>query len=100
MVDQSQKISKSSSAFHPSEGAEQSVHSSRPAPSPEQLRRLLTSSEGQALIRLLQADGGAGLKQAADALKAGNTEEAKAALAPLLAGTEAEALAQSLEGKL
>lgn len=70
------------------------------SPGPEQLQSILTSPEGQALIRLLQADGGAGLRQAVAALRAGNTEGAKAALSPLLTGTKAEALAQSLERKL
>ena len=69
-------------------------------PDPGQLRQILTSPEGQTLIRLLQADGGVGLRKAVSALQAGNAEGAKAALEPLLAGTEAEALAQSLEGKL
>lgn len=69
-------------------------------PDPGQLRQILTSPEGRALVRLLQADGGVGLRQAVSALQAGNAEGAKAALEPLLAGTEAEALAQSLEGKL
>ena len=70
------------------------------SPNPEQLRSVLSSPEGQALIRLLQADGGAGLRQAAAALRSGDEAGVKAALEPLLAGTEAEALAQSLEGKL
>ena len=70
------------------------------SPNPEQLRSVLSSPEGQALIRLLQADGGAGLRQAAAALRSGDEAGVKAALTPLLAGTEAEALAQSLEGKL
>ena len=70
------------------------------SPNPEQLRSVLSSPEGQALIRLLQADGGAGLRQAAAALRSGDEAGVKAALTPLLAGTEAEALTRSLEGKL
>lgn len=81
MLERSQKISKS-------------------APDAAQIKQLLTSPEGRALVRLLQADGGAGLRRAADALQAGDAKGARAALTPLLAGTEAEALAQSLEGKL
>ena len=81
MVDQSQKISKSSTDL-------------------AQLRGLFMSQEGQALIRLLQADGGAGLRQAAAALQSGDEAGVRAALTPLLAGTEAEALTRSLEGKL
>ena len=81
MVDLSQKISKS-------------------APDAAQIRTILASPEGQALIRLLQADGGAGLRQAAAALRSGDEAGVKAALTPLLAGTEAETLTKSLEGKL
>ena len=108
MVDQSQKISNSSPQSRHAKpcseqgrrGSEESVLPSRLAPDPEQLRCLLTSPEGQALVRLLRADGGAGLRQAAAALRSGDEAGVKAALTPLLAGTEAEALAQSLEGKL
>ena len=100
MVDRSQKISKSAPNQRHSERSEESVLFPHQAPDPEQLRQILTSPEGQTLIRLLQADGGAGLRQAAAALQAGNVEEAKVALSPLLAGTEAEALTRSLEGKL
>ncbi len=69
-------------------------------PDPEQLKRLLSCPEGQSLLRLLQSDGGAGLKAAAEAMRQGNVEGVKSALIPLLAGTEAEALTRSLEEKL
>ncbi|MBQ1372454.1 MAG: hypothetical protein IIY70_05930 [Oscillospiraceae bacterium] len=73
---------------------------SNSAPDPEQIKRLLTSPEGQALIRLLQSDGGAGLQQAASAIRRGDTEQAKAVLEPLLAGTQGEALSKKLEEQL
>ena len=73
---------------------------SNSTPDPEQLRRLLKGPEGQALLRLLQADGGAGLRAASTALRQGNVEGVKAALSPLLEGREAERLTRSLEGKL
>ncbi len=73
---------------------------SNSSPFPEELRRVLASAEGQTLLRLLQSDGGAGLKAAAEALRQGNVEGVKSALSPLLAGTEAEALTRSLEEKL
>lgn len=73
---------------------------SNSSPSPEELRRVLASAEGQTLLRLLRSDGGAGLKAAAEALRKGNVEGVKSALSPLLAGTEAEALTRSLEEKL
>lgn len=100
MVDLSQKISKSAPDLRHSERSEGSFLLPSQAPDPEQLRQILSSPDGRALIRLLQADGGAGLRRAAAALQAGNAEEAKAALSPLLAGTDAEALTRSLEGKL
>ena len=73
---------------------------SNSSPSPEELRRILASAEGRALLRLLQADGGAGLKAAAEAMRQGNVEGVKSALTPLLAGTEAERLTRSLEERL
>ena len=73
---------------------------SNSSPSPEELRRVLASAEGQTLLRLLRSDGGAGLKAASEALRKGNVEGVKSALSPLLAGTEAEALTRSLEEKL
>ena len=81
MVDVSQKISNS-------------------VPDPEQVKRMLAGPEGQALLRLLQADGGAGLRAAAEALRRGDRAGMQAALNPLLAGTEAEALTRSMEEKL
>ena len=108
MLDRSQKISKSSANSRPSApapaqsrgGSAGTALPPRQTPSPEQLRTLLTSPEGQALLRLLQADGGAGLRTAAEAMRAGNLEGVKSALSPLLAGTEAETLTRSLEEKL
>ncbi len=79
---------------------ELSKNLSETSPDPEQIRQLLTSPEGQALIRLLQSDGGARLQTASKAIQQGNVEGFKEALTPLLAGTEAERLARSLEEKL
>ena len=98
MVDLSQKISKSSSGGPQRTG--KGTTGAPAAPDPEQLKQLLASPEGQSLLRLLRADGGAGLRAAAQAMEAGNVEGVKAALSPLLAGTEAEALTRSLEAKL
>ena len=92
MVDTSQKISNSQTAAPTPAGV--------PEPDAEQLRQILNSAEGQSLLRLLQADGGAGLRTASTALRQGNLEGVKAALSPLLAGTEAETLARRLEGRL
>ena len=68
--------------------------------SPAQIRKLLSSPEGAALIRLLQKDGGKGIQTAAASLRRGDPEGAKAALAPLLEGTDGEALADRLGGSL
>ena len=73
---------------------------SNSSPSPEQVRKLLTGPEGQALIQLLQADGGAGIRAASAAIQSGDMEGAKAALSPLLAGTDAENLTKKLEEQL
>lgn len=95
MLGASQKISNSSSGPSP-ERSEGGV----PRPDAEQLRRLLSSPEGQSLLRLLRADGGLGLRAAAEAMRQGNAEGVREALSPLLAGTEAEELTRRLEAKL
>ncbi len=79
-------------------GASQKISNS--PPDPEQIRQLMRSDEGQALLRILQADGGAGLRAASEALRGGDLEGAKAALTPLLTGTEAGILTQKLEEAL
>lgn len=98
MLGASQKISKSSPDRRPERG--ENAGSSVMQPDSAQIKQLLTGPEGRALLQILQADGGAGLQAAAEAMQAGNLEGAKAALSPLLAGTEAEALTQRLERKL
>lgn len=78
-------------------GASQKISNS---PDPEQLKALLDSSEGQALLRILRADGGVGLRAAAEALRKGDQAGLQSALTPLLKGTEAEQLTRQLEEKL
>ena len=58
--------------------------------------KLLASAEGQQLLALLRQDGGNTLAQAAEAMRAGNTEGAKAILQPLLSTPEAAALLDQL----
>lgn len=60
--------------------------------SPEELRRVLTSPEGQKLLTLLRADGGEALKQAAKSVKQGDYDGAKTVLEPMLQNPEAQAL--------
>ena len=106
MLGPSQKISNSFPEAHssPPEGfavrGSGEAANSTPRPNPEQLRQILNSPEGQALLRLLQADGGAGLRSAAEALRQGDGAGVRAALSPLLAGTKAEELTRKLEAKL
>ena len=87
------------SALHPrhSERSEESVP---PQPDPAQIKRLLSGAEGQALLRILQADGGAGIRAASAALQGGDMEAARAALTPLLTGTDAEELTKRIEAQL
>ena len=74
--------------------------SSKFAPDPGMVREILRSPEGEALIRLLRKDGGKSLQAAAESLRRGDPEGAKAALSPLLRGTDAEALAEQLGERL
>ena len=94
MLGASQKISNSEAAAPADQTA------AGPRPDPEQLRRLLSSPEVHMLLQILRADGGAGLRAAAEALQRGNVEGVRTALSPLLAGTEAERLTRELEERL
>ena len=65
-----------------------------------QLSQLLGSEEGQALVRMLTRDGGAGIRAAADALQRGDSELARQILSPLLQNGKARNLAEQLGKKL
>ena len=66
--------------------------------SADQLRRVLGSAEGKQLLALLAADGGGRLRQAAEAVKAGDHARAQAILQPVLQTEQAQALLQKLDG--
>lgn len=66
--------------------------------SADQLRRVLGSAEGRQLLALLTADGGGRLRQAAEAVKAGDHTRAQAILQPVLQTEQAQALLQKLNG--
>ena len=66
--------------------------------SADQLRRVLDSAEGKQLLALLAADGGGRLRQAAEAVKAGDHARAQAILQPVLQTEQAQALLQKLDG--
>ena len=63
------------------------------------IKRVLGSPEGQQLLKLLNRDGGQALRSAANALYAGNTEEARKILAPMMATEEASELIDKLNRK-
>lgn len=64
--------------------------------SEEDVKKALTSPEGQKLLRLLNQDGGKRLRQAADALKKGQQETAKEILAPVMETEEAARLVKKI----
>ena len=66
--------------------------------SADQLRRVLDSAEGKQLLALMAADGGGRLRQAAEAVKAGDHARAQAILQPVLQTEQAQALLQKLDG--
>lgn len=67
---------------------------------PQDIARILGSAEGRQLMALLQRDGGGRLQTAVQAATAGDTEGAKAALAPLLEDPEARELLRKIGGGL
>ena len=66
--------------------------------SPEQLRRVLGSSEGRQLLALLSSGCGERLRQAADAAKQGAHARAMELLQPVLNTEQAQALLRKLNG--
>ena len=67
--------------------------------SAEQVQRVLGSAEGQQLLALLQRDGGAVLRQAAQQISQGNYNAAKALLEPVMNTEEASELVRKLNEK-
>ena len=61
-----------------------------------EIRRVLGSKEGRALLKLLQQDGGATLRKAAVAFQSGDTASAQALIAPLMENEQAQALVKEL----
>ena len=66
--------------------------------SPEQLRRVLGSSEGRQLLALLSSGCGERLRQVADAAKQGDHARAMELLQPVLNTEQAQALLSKLNG--
>lgn len=65
----------------------------------QDIRRVLGSPEGQQLLQLLNRDGGQALRQAANALRCGNTQAAMEVLAPVMNTKEASALVDKINRK-
>ena len=63
---------------------------------PEQARKILNSAAGKQLLQLLSRDGGTALQQAAAALRAGNVQQAQAALSETMQTEEAQMLVQQI----
>lgn len=63
------------------------------------IRKVLGTAEGQTLLKLLNRDGGVLLRQAADAVKTGDTARAQALLRPMMETPEIAALIEKLNGR-
>lgn len=63
----------------------------------DQAKKLLGTASGQTLLRLLSADGGVVLRQAAERFRAGDTAGAQALLEPLLQSDQAREALESLQ---
>ena len=64
--------------------------------SPEQVRKVLGTKEGQQLLQLLNRDGGDALRRAAAAVKAGDYGTAQSILAPVMQTPEAARLVDEI----
>ena len=61
-----------------------------------EIRRVLGSKEGRALLKLLNRDGGATLQKAAAAFQKGDTAAIQALLAPIMETEQAQELVKEL----
>ena len=64
-----------------------------------EVQAVLGSEEGKKLMELLNRDGGAALRRAAQSVKSGDMAAAKAAVAPLLDSKQAQELMQSINDR-
>ena len=74
-------------------------NASFPTFSESDIRKVLGTAEGQALLKLLNRDGGTLLKQAAAALKAGDVEKAKKIVQPVMESRDAASLIEKINKK-
>ena len=66
---------------------------------PEQIRSVLGTKEGQQLLSLLNRDGGAALRRAAGAVKSGDYAAAQKILEPVMQTPEASRLVDAINRK-
>ena len=64
-----------------------------------EIQAVLGSQEGKRLLELLNRDGGAALRSAAQSVRNGDMAAAKAAVAPLLQTGEAQSLMEKISGR-
>lgn len=70
-----------------------------PSFSEAEIKKVLATAEGQALLRMLNKDGGALLRQAADAVKSGNLQKAQELVRPVMESTDAQTLIRKINQK-
>ena len=73
--------------------------SNLPSFSEADIKKIMGTKEGQALLRLLNQDGGKTLRQAANALKNGDTAKVQEIVKPLMQSRDAAALIDKLNQK-
>lgn len=61
------------------------------------MQKIMSTQEGQKLIKLLSADGGKTLRQAGEALKRGDQSKAQETMAPMLQNPQVQQLIKALE---
>lgn len=66
----------------------------------KKLQSLLTTREGMQLMKLLSADGGSALRQAGEALKAGDQQKVRDIMSPMLNNSQVQNLLSSLEKEM
>lgn len=74
-------------------------HETGGAFAPEQLQSILKSEEGRRLMQLLNRDGGAALRRAAEAARKGDYEAARQIVEPMMQSQEAEKLVSEINRK-
>ena len=70
-----------------------------PSFSEADIKKVLGTAEGQALLRRLNRDGGSALRQAADAVKSGNLQKAQELVRPIMESKDAAALIEKINKK-